>query len=318
MNRLRAWAIVAALMVPASASAQSCAEFSVSPAELQLNYDPFSPVRAERVFNVRVRRLDSRATAVRILLADPDPVAASPVVGLGGPADYDIEWVRDAGRQALAIGGEQPNATNGALITLGRAADGSQNEAFRIRIMAGQDVAASDYYQPLDIRFQCYAGDEPLGPPSVQTDGRVALGVRVAETLRAFVGSAGTKRATIDFGELRPGTGDVTRTLSVTAQSTIPYEIDVRAENGALVRGRAADERIPYTMSLANLPVADGARIACPRTPAPSGQRHVFSAGVTGDVAATVRAGDYRDVVTLTFSPRVGLGGSHACALIAP
>lgn len=319
MTRLYGWALAAALAAPSGVSAQGCAEFSISRADLHLNYDPFAAARVDRVFNLRVRRIDERATAVRILFADPDPVDALPVIGLGGPARYEIDWTRDAGRQVFAIGGEQPNATNGALLALGRASDAPvRNEAFRIRVPAGQDVAAGDYFQPLDIRYQCYAGDDPLGPPAMQTGGQVALEMRVPETVRTFVGSPGVRRATLDFGSLLPGGGNVSRSLSLTTQSTVPYEIEVRAEQGSLVRQRSADPGIPYSMWLSEVPVADGSRLACGRTPAPTGRQHPFRAEVDASSAATVAAGTYRDVVTLTFSPRLGLGGGAECASAAP
>lgn len=312
-------AFAALLLVPPAASAQGCAEFSISPAELQLAYDPYTTRRVDRIFNLRVRRLDERATSVRILFADPDPVAAAPVVGIGGPANYDIEWVRDAGRQILALGAEQPNATNGALIGFGRARGSpARSEAFRIRVPAGQDVAAGTYFQPLDVRFQCFAGDEPLGPPGLQTDGRVALDLRVEESVRAFVGAPGMQRATIDFGSLTPGLGNVSRSLSLTAQSTVSYEVGVQAENGALVRGRRDGAKIDYAMWLSDLPVKDGSRLACPRTRAPRGRTHLLRAEVDGADAAKAPAGDYRDVVTLTFSPRIGLDGGDACAVNVP
>jgi hypothetical protein len=317
MNRL---AILGTLLasLPGTALAQSCVEFTAPSSELQLRYDPFASGRIDRTFNVRLRRLDDRVTSVRFLFADPDPHNAQPVVGIGGPRTYEIEWARDASRDVLAIGGEQPNATNGALVGFGSAPGGSvRNESFRVRVPAGQDVGAGNYYQPLEVRFQCYSGDDELEPPQVQSDGRVALDLRVEERIKAFVGSPGVRRGTLDFGTLTPGLGKVSRSLSLTAQSTVPYEIDIDADNGALARGGREEPAIPYSMWLSDLPVRDGSRLGCPRTNAPSGKTHLLRAQLDSADAGKVAAGSYSDIVTLTFSPRIGLGGNSGCSVIS-
>ncbi len=317
MRRLFLVAMLGGAMLPCSAFAQACAEFTAPNAELQLRYDPFSPARIDRIFTLRLRRLDDKVTAVRVLFADPDPDTAQPVIGVKGPSVYRIDWTRDGGRQVFALGGEQPNATNGALIGFGNGASGgARNESFRIIVPAGQDVGAGNYYQALDLRYQCYSGDEPLGPVQIQSDARVAIDLRVEERIRAFIGSPGIRRGTLDFGMLTSDVGRITRSLALTAQSTVPYEVEIRAENGTLVRGRREEETIPYSLWFAELPVHDGSRVGCPRTPAPSGRSHMLRAEVNGADAAKVPAGNYSDVVTITFSPRVGLGGDTACSVV--
>lgn len=318
MKRLAIVGTLAVSLLPYSALAQGCVEFTAARAELQIQYDPFASGRVDRTFNLRVRRVDDRVTSVRFFFADPDPDGAQPVVGIGGPRVYDLEWTRDAGRQVLALGGEQPNATNGALVGFGSAPGGSvRNESFRVRIPAGQDASAGNYYQPLDIRYQCFSGSNALGSPQVQGDGRVALDLRIDERIKAFIGSPGVRRGTMDFGTLTANLGKVSRTLSLTAQSTIPYEIHVDADRGALARDDKGGPSIPYSLWLSDLPVHDGSRLGCPRTNAPTGTAHILRAEVNGADAGKVAAGTYGDVLTLTFSPRTGLSGGAGCSVIS-
>lgn len=318
MIRLARPSIIAMALLSTVATAHACAEFSAAGAELQLEYDPFTPARTEQTFTVRVQRIDERATAVRFLFADPDPNAADPVLGIGGPQRYEIEWSRDSGRIVLATGGEQPNATNGALVAFSDNPGGAtRTESFRIRIPAGQQVGAGSYYQPLTVRFQCFAGTDLLNGSEMQSDGRVAIDLRVGEMIRAYIGSPGVRRGTLDFGALTPTLGKVSRSLSVTAQSTVLYEIDVQAEHGALARGRGEPQgqTIPYGLWFSELPVTDGSRIGCSRTDAPSGRSHILRVDVDSADSRKVQAGSYSDLITLTFSPRTGLGGPQGCSV---
>lgn len=318
MIRLVRPSIIAMALLSMATTAHACVEFSAPGAELQLEYDPFTPTNTEQSFTVRVQRIDERATAVRFLFSDPDPSAANPVLGIGGPQRYEIEWTRDSGRIVLAMGGEQPNATNGALVAFGAGAGGgARTESFRIRIPAGQQAGAGSFYQPLTVRFQCFAGDNLLNASEMQSDGRVAIDLRVGEMIRAYIGSPGVRRGTLDFGELATTLGKISRTLSVTAQATVPYEIDVQAEHGALARvgGQKPVQTIPYALWLSELPVNDGSRIDCSRTDAPSGRSHLLRVDLDSADSRKVQAGSYSDLITLTFSPRTGLGGAQGCSV---
>ncbi len=317
MIKLVTPSIIAMAILSTASAAHACAEFSAPGAELQLEYDPFSPMQTEQSFTVRIQRTDERATAVRFLFADPDPSAANPVLGIGGPQRYEIDWARDAGRNVFAMGGEQPNATNGASVGFGAGAGGGvRSETFRIRIPAGQQAGAGSFYQPLNVRFQCFAGDDILNASEMQGDGRVAIDLRVGETIRAYIGSPGVRRGTLDFGALTPTLGKVSRTLSVTAQATVPYEIEVQSD-GALARvgDQRPDQTIPYALWLSELPVSNSSRIDCARTDAPSGRSHLLRVDVDSAASRTVQAGSYSDIITLTFSPRTGLSGAQGCSV---
>jgi hypothetical protein len=304
----------ATFAVPQAAGA-ACAEFRTSAADLSLTYDPFGHAVLDRVFTLRVRRLDPAATSVRLLLVDPDSVGGAPRLGSAGPGDYDISWNSDTGRRVLVTGAEQPNATNGALVRFGPGPSGDVvNETFRIRVPAGQSVAAGDYYQPLDVRHICYAGDDALDSPDVQTGAQVAIDLEVPEQIATFIGSVGIRRGQIDFGALDVAGGPQTRGLVVTAQATVPYEVDVHSARGGLKRGASDPYTLAYRMRLSGFLVADGDRIACGRSEAPTGRSHPLQVEIDPRQAMAAPAGSYSDVVTLTFSPRLGLSAGDGCA----
>ncbi|HWT41839.1 MAG TPA: hypothetical protein VN152_04265 [Sphingopyxis sp.] len=303
----------AACTVPQAAFA-SCADFRASSSELSLQYDPFSPAGVERTFTLRTRRLDPDITAVRVVIADPGSIERGAALGLDNAVRYDIRWTRDSGRIVFVSGAEQPNATNGALIQFGPSRSGdSVNESFRIRIPAGQAIGAGDYYQPLELRFICYTGRDEIDR-SIQTGSQVAVNLRVPERISTFVGSPGTRRGRIDFGEIDALGGNQIRGLIVTAQSTIPYDIRVDTERGALKRSDRDDAEVPYSLKLSGFPVSDRSRLVCDRTPAPGGRAHNLQVELNGDDLRKAPAGAYRDIVTLTFSPRLGLAGGEGCS----
>lgn len=302
--------------LPSLANAQVCAEFTASSAELQVFYDPFHHAPVERSFSLQVRRLDPNVTAVHFILADPDTAGVHPELGLAGPP-YEIVWAREPGRRVFASGGEQPNNTNGAKISFGGVSDRAlRNETLRIRVPAGEDLAAGTYYQPLDILFQCYGGDSLAGPTQLQRDGRVAVDLIVPEQIKSFIGSEGVRRGRLDFGLLTPASGKASRNLSITAQSTVPYEVDFTAQHGALKRSADDNAAIPYETWFTNLPVRSGTRVGCAKSPAPQGRTHLFRAEVDGRQSASAPAGSYRETITITFSPRVGLSGGNGCDVL--
>lgn len=305
--------LVAAAAMPQAAFA-TCADFRSSSAELSLDYDPFSPAGIERSFTLRVRRLDPAVTAVRFVVADPGTINRGAALGREGEVRYDIRWARDAGRTVFVSGAEHPNATNGALVEFGRDRTGDAvNESFRIRIPAGQEIGAGDYYQPLELRFVCYAGDREVDR-SIQTGAQVAVNLRVPERIATFIGSPGIRRGQIDFGEIDGTGGNLVRSLAVTAQSTIPYDIRIDTDHGALRRFNRDDFSLPYHLKLSGFPVTDRSRLVCDRTPAPGGRNHNLQVELRGEDLEKAPAGSYSDIITLTFSPRLGLSGGEGCS----
>ncbi|WP_395337167.1 hypothetical protein WBP06_21730 [Novosphingobium sp. BL-8H] len=304
---------ILAWAMPQAAKA-ACADFRASSSELSLDYDPFNRSEVERSFTIHVRRLDPRITAVRVVLANPGAINRGAALGRNESVRYDIRWVRDSGRTILVSGAEQPNATNGALIEFGAGATGDNvNESFRIQIPAGQGIVAGRYYQPLEVRFACMAGRDEIDR-GMQLGSQVAVDVTVPERISTFVGSAGNQRGRIDFGDIDGSSGNVTRGLTVTAQSTVPYEIRVDEERGAMKRFDNDDAVLPYALKVSGFPVTRQSTIACSQTPAPGGRSHGVQVELSARDLQRLPAGQYADVVTLTFSPRLGLSGGDGCS----
>lgn len=307
-----ALATLAAVATPQAASA-GCAEFQITGQDLSLQYDPFSPAPIERAFTLRVRRVDSAATAVRFLLADVDSPAGAPRIG-SGPRGYDIRWNRDTSRQMFVTGAEQPNATNGALVQFGNGPSGDLvTETMRFSLPAGQDASSGDYYEALEARFVCYSGDQIVGSADFQRGAGLAVDLSVPERISTYVGAAGVRRGEIVFGALDPIGLAVTRDLVVTAQSSVPYDIDVAARWGRLQRREGDPYGLNYGMKLSGVTVEPGSKLSCTRTPAPAGRAHPFQVELPQAQAASIPAGSYSDVVTLTFTPRAGLSSPSQC-----
>ncbi len=308
---------VVALVLPQAAKA-NCADFRASASELTLDYDPFDRAEIERAFTIHVRRLDPRVTAVRLVLANPGAINRGAALGRNSSVRYDIRWVRDTGRMVLVSGAEQPNATNGALVQFSPGAGGDNvNETFRIQVPAGQGIVAGNYYQPLELRFVCLAGRDELDR-GMQLGSQVAVDLTVPERIATFVGSMGIQRGRIDFGDVDGSGGNLTRGLTVTAQSTVPYEIRVTEERGALKRFDGDEAALPYALKVSGFPVSDRSMIACSQTPAPGGRNHAVQVELAGKDLQRLPAGQYADVITLTFSPRLGLSGGEGCSSVRP
>lgn len=308
-------AAIVAVSAPQVAAA-GCADFQIAGAEMALIYDPYGAAMLDRIFTVRVSRTASDVTAVRFLLADPDPGPAVSRFGPRGPENYDISWNRDAGRDVFVIGAQQPNPTNGALVAFGgRDRNAPANETFRIRVPAGQNVAAGRYFERLEVRYVCYSGRDLLDSPDVQYGSQVALELRVPEHISSFIGSPGNRRGQIDFGAVAPAAGVMVRDVMVTTQATVPYDVDVRSERGGLKRSRNDPFTLPYALRLSGQPVRDRSRMSCDRSDAPNGRSHLLQAEINSADAVQAPAGVYSDTVTLTFSPRLGLAGGAGCSV---
>lgn len=308
-------AVVAFAVVPGIAQA-GCAGFESVSTGMSVEYDPFSGAPISRPFEIRVRRLDPSATAVRFLLVDPDPQAGQSRFGAGGPRGYDVEWAKDSSRPVFFRGAEQPNNTNGALVSFKPGPSGDVvTETFRLQVPAGRAVAAGDYYEPLEVRYVCYSGDERLDAPEVQQAGRVALDLATPDMISAYIGSVGLRRGEINLGTLSADGPAATGNVVITAQSTSPYEINVASKWGVMRRGETDTAGLRYSMRLSGLPVEAGSTLLCDRTPAPAGRSHPLQVTVRPEDVASQPAGAYSDIVTVTFAPRLSAAISDGCAI---
>lgn len=303
--------VILAMTAPQAAAA--CVDFQVTGSDLTVRYDPFSPSPVERLFTLRAQRLDPTATAVRFILVDGDSPGGETRIGTG-PRGYGIRSVRDSSRPLFFSGAEQPNATNGLLISFGSGPGGDiATETLRLSIPAGQDTAAGDFFEPLEIRYVCETADGP-GVPDFQQGARVAIDLHVPEMISTYIGAPGVRRGQIAFGSLTGAEGRVSRDLVVTAQSTIPYSLEYDSLRGRLQRRDDDEYGLDYDVRLSGYPVGRGAVLGCARTVAPSGRSHALQVTLGAGQAASAPAGAYSDTITLSFTPRLGLSGSDGCS----
>ena len=281
-----------------------------------LTYDPYATGVVDAAVTLRVRRLDPSISSTRLLLADADSPAGLPTLGRAGPV-YDLRWTQDSDRRVLVGGAEQPNATNGVLVEFPARGNDTVEIPLRLRIAPGQDVAAGDYYEPLELRYTCSVGDEARGPAEIDTRASVALDLTVRERVTTYVGAVGARRGQIDLGRIDGDQRRPTGAAVITAQSTAAYDIDITAQNGALVRHAGDRYRLPYELRVSDLVVSDGSRLSCGRSAPPAGRQHSVRVALDGPAAATAAAGAYSETLTFTFTPRLGLANGDGCTVSA-
>lgn len=302
---IRALAVVIAAgwSIPAMAQSQ-CAQFEQIGNGARTDYQPFESTPTLDTFQLRVRRLADGVSAVRFLLVDRTPQAAGPQIGLSGPLNYDVTWLDDTTRRVFVVGNEQPQPITGAQVDLpGRS--GVAITQFRLTIPAGQEAGARTHREDLLVRYQCLDGGGRVIGTTQEQPATIALNVTVPAYAAAYIGSVGTTRGTISFGEVsRPGAA-LSKSINVTALSTTPYAIEFDSENKGLLKRRRQDaDGIAYSMRYGSADVADGDTLVCPVTPAPMGRGELFEVALEPGSIATLPAGRYEDTVTLTFTPR--------------
>lgn len=320
--------LVAAVVSFASpASAQSsgsllgaCARFDLLGNGMRLEYQPFDAGYATDLFDLRIERMADAVARVRFVIVDTSPRTNAPGIGDAGPAFYDIAWQEDQARTVFMVGAGGPNPANGAEVPLpGR--QGVAITRLRLTVPPGQNAPAAQHVERLVIRYQCLdAAGNPLGGINEQA-APITLFVRVPQFAAIFAGSAGQVRGAISFGTLSVMDSDLTRSIPIITLATSPYDVAISSENGGRLmraRGGAGAEAtnasgIDYSMRFAGQDVADGTRLLCPATPAPSGSHDLLEVTLDPADIARVPAGRYADVVTLTVTPRdtLSVGGCH-------
>lgn len=311
-------AAIAALATATPAFAQAnCVQFDVLGNGANGEYNPFNRSNASEAFQVRASRVAEGVTGVRFILVDSTPRNGSPGFGSSGPLNYDIEWLGgDTSRTVFTAANEPLNATNGATIVFpGR--QGVDVSRFRLSVPRGQAAAAGRHIENLTVRYSCLYGSNTGPSSSTEQQASLRLELSVPSYVAAYVGGVGQSRGTIDFGTVSANTGNLSRSIGVTALSTVPYEVTVASERGGRLRLQPKDaEGIPYTMKFSGEDVEAGSRIVCPATPAPIGKVDPLEVTLRRNSLSKLRAGDYSDTVTLTFQPRDG-SGAGACRVAA-
>lgn len=281
-----------------------CAQFQVIGNGARTDYNPFDPSGTQDTFDIRVEGLNDGVKRVRFLLVDTTVGVNGPGIGPRGPADYDVRWLEDTTRTVFVVGNDLLNPTNGAEARLpGRR--GVDIVRLRLTVPRGQAAPAGQHRENLQIRYQCLdSAGLQIGTQQEEVV-PVEVEVEVPRFAAAYIGGIGRTRGTIEFGRIGPETSDLQKRVSVTALSTVPYEVLVETDNdGQLRRQRRDGAGIAYSMAYAGTEVDPGDRIVCPTTPAPMGSVEDFQVTLDRNAVAAVPAGDYSDVVTLTFSPR--------------
>jgi hypothetical protein len=320
--------LAAAFGLASPASAQSsgsllgaCARFDLLGNGMRLEYQPFDPGYATDLFDLRIERMADAVARVRFVIVDTSPRTNAPGIGDAGPAFYDIAWQEDQARTVFMVGAGGPDPANGAEVPLpGR--QGVAITRLRVTVPPGQNAPAAQHVERLVIRYQCLdAAGNPLGGINEQA-APITLFLRVPHYAAIFAGSAGQVRGAISFGTLSAMDSDLTRSIPIITLATSPYDVAISSENGGrLMRARgdgagggaANAPGIDYSMRFAGQDVADGTRLLCPATPAPSGNHDLLEVTLDPADIAHVPAGRYADVVTLTVTPRdtLSVGGCH-------
>lgn len=295
--------IAAGFSIPAMAQSQ-CAQFEQVGNGARTDYQPFEATPTLDTFQLRVRRLADGVTGVRFLLVDRTPQAAGPQIGASGPLNYDVTWLDDSTRRVFVVGNEQPQPITGAQVDFD-SRSGVAITQFRLSIPAGQEAGARTHREDLLVRYQCLGRDGRVVGTTQEQPATIALNVTVPVYAAAYIGSVGTTRGTISFGEVsRPGAA-LSKSINVTALSTTPYAIEFDSENKGLLKRRHQDDNgIAYGMRYGAADIADGDTLVCPVTPAPMGRGELFEVALDPSSIATLPAGRYEDTVTLTFTPR--------------
>lgn len=302
-----------AFATPAQATT-NCAEFELIGSGGRANYQPFDPEPTAETFELRVRRLADGVSAVRFLLVDQSPQPAGPKFGAQGPLFYDIIWLQDNTRKVLVVGNQQPQPLQNVELSLpGRS--GVDIARFRILIPAGQPASAQQHREDLLVRYQCLGGNGAVLGGIQEQPAPIPLSVTVPKYAAAYIGSVGQTRGAISFGNIDPNSADLSKSINITALSTLPYELSFESENGGRLRKSRNDpDGIVYTMRYGNVAVRDGDHLVCPTTPAPMGAIEQFQVTLDRESVARQIAGNYSDTVELTFTPK-DVVSSSGCAI---
>ena len=299
-------ALAAAVWAPPALAQSQCATFETIGNGAKTTYDPFSPSPTLEFFDIKIRRANVGVRGVRFILADTTPRGGGPGVGPLGPLRYDVTWPENTARTAFVVGNAQPMALLSPEVRLqGQGNNAVEVTRFLWTVAPGQQASAQQHRESLTVRYQCLDSQgAALGPFQEQTFG-VDLILNVDRFAAAYIGSIGNTRGAISFGPIGASTANLSRAIGITALSTLPYQIEVETENGQkLKRQQSATDGIDYTMRYGGVTIADGDKVTCPITAAPTGTINQFE--VTLDRASVARqaVGTYADTVTLTFTPR--------------
>lgn len=316
--------IGAALLHPSVVYARACADFDIQESQANDNYNPFSAASFTRGFTMTVRKLSNDSNNIRFILIDEDPRNGELGFDSAGPLIYDVQWLQDRGRRIISNGHQMIDRTNSVAIALPSSEGRSVNVGFQLLIPRGQVSRPGDHRQRLTVRFACFQGNDQVGAEYEQSDQRVTLELTTRRFVSAYVGGVGQSTGRIDFGDISPTSGALTRTISVTALGTSAYDVRVDSDNGGKIVRDSADsddnrrvkDGIAYAMRFAGRPVTSGQKLACPNPVVPTGSSSDLELALNQSDIGAVPAGTYRDTITLTFQPRDSVW-NDSCAVVS-
>ncbi|HEX3919745.1 MAG TPA: hypothetical protein VHW60_20595 [Caulobacteraceae bacterium] len=176
-----------------------------------------------------------------------------------------------------------------------------QISGLAISVPPGQDVAAGVYASTLDVQFECAVGDT-AGDVRMQT-GVLPVTITVPSVLSVNLAGGGLK-GTIDFDQFE----DLTKSANIQVRSTGPFILHISAEHAGkmvlLGTTGGAGQEVPYTLNFNGAPTPLDSDIGYQRTGV--GGLSMPLAVTVGDTSGD-RAGDYKDTLTLVFTPRATL-----------
>ncbi len=279
-------------------------ELAAPPAVLRLRYDPFDATPAKASTPVQIRNTGNGACEAAIALFRAGPRQAR----ANGPdsLSYDITDFRGASLIAYGLTPLARLAPSFAPATVTVAPGATATLELTAVTPRGQIAPPGEYADALDIGL--YRADGQAYERSAGS-GRLHLVISAVAVMRLTLAGGGRK-TTLDFGELTEG---ATRLVMLQAYANQGFRLRASSENGGrmLPTDAAAQAeggwQAPYTVSLnrAGYLALDAER-AIDITPAATGLAGLaIPVEIRIGSIAKQRAGLYRDVITLTATPKI-------------
>lgn len=282
-------AVAAALLLPQAALA--CAARVEAIRTGAITYDPFTSAPTGGWIRVTAALVDGGECDATVALADGGDAPLRLIVFGGGGVTF---------RPELRLGTNMRSTADPtqAVLHLTTAAPRLEAEWRLVAVSEGV-LSPGDHTYPIRASLQGQGAADVPAPGVLALHSVARAQVNLAGASSGF--ASGSDAATIDLGELVAGrTGHAV--LQVRANTTA--RVSFRSVNrGFLVNAAAAGAKIPYSLTMAGLPV-DLAGDAVRTVEAPTSLRgSAFDLDVTVGQFEPAVAGRYSDDVTIDVSP---------------
>ena len=304
MARIRRWAAVAAFLMASTAANAAC-QLSLLGAITQqpITYNPFQAGATTAAVSFTVKNADSKPCNMAFAFFEPGaPQANSPG---GGALTYRIlnaSGVQLTQNATASPGTLAPNG-NASYVTVGANQTYVANAI--ISIGQGQVVGPGIYTDQLFLAVYQSPARGPYTKAIPDAPLNVAIGVNSQMTVTVAGGGLAT---TLDFGNLVEG---ATRSVQLLAYSNQSFHLTVTSDNAGVMK--LADDksekgglwRVPYTVSIFRAGQIDLAQKRTVSLWPTATQRTGLAIPIDvriGSIAG-LRAGLYRDVITIAIDP---------------